>query len=263
MEKILLLKYGEIVLKGDNRKYFNDKLLSRVKQQLKKLTDKSGGAFTLDYAQSTLCVRAQDGADIIIAAELMKKVFGVVSVCVAFETQKDINTVIDIVKVNARALIGTARSFKVEARRSDKKFSLTSPQICSIVGGIVLEQMPGIRVDVHNPEATIFVEIRDTSAFVHSGGEKGAGGMPNGTNGKAMLLLSGGIDSPVAGYLVAKRGAILDCVYFESPPYTSPLALEKVTSLAQKLAQYCGTVKLHVIPVTEIQEEIFGYMVIE
>ena len=258
MEKILLLKYGEIVLKGNNRKYFNDKLLSRVKQQLKKLTDKSGGAFSLDYAQSTLCVRAQGGADIIAAAEQMKKVFGVVSVCVAYETQKDIEAVIDIVKANARTLIGKARSFKVEARRSDKKFPLNSPQICSIVGGVVLELIPELRVDVHDPEATIFVEIRDTSAFVHSGGEKGAGGMPNGTNGKAMLLLSGGIDSPVAGFLVAKRGVSLDCVYFDSPPYTSTLALEKVESLAERLAQYCGTVRLNVISVTEIQEEIFA-----
>ena len=258
MEKILLLKYGELVLKGLNRKFFNDKLLSRVKQQLKKLTDAEGGSFELEYAQSTLCVRARDGADINAAAKLMKKVYGIVSVCTAYETEKDMDSILNIIKINARSLIGNAKSFKCEARRSDKKFPLTSPEICTLAGGAVLEVFPDLTVDVHNPDSTVFIEVRDKSAFIHSGGEKGAGGMPNGTNGKALLLLSGGIDSPVAGHLVAKRGVSLDCVYFESPPYTSDLAFDKVKQLAEKLSLYCGSIRLFSVPVTEIQEKIFS-----
>lgn len=258
MEKILLLKYGELVLKGLNRKFFNDKLLSRVKQQLKKLTDAEGGSFELEYAQSTLCVRARDGADINAAAKMMKKVYGIVSVCTAYETEKDMDSILNIIKINARSLIGSAKSFKCEARRSDKKFPLTSPEICTLVGGAVLEVFPELTVDVRNPDSTVFIEVRDKSAFIHSGGEKGAGGMPNGTNGKALLLLSGGIDSPVAGHLVAKRGVSLDCVYFESPPYTSDLAFDKVKQLAEKLSLYCGSIRLFSVPVTEIQEKIFS-----
>lgn len=258
MEKILLLKYGELVLKGLNRKFFNDKLLSRVKQQLKKLTDAEGGSFELEYAQSTLCVRAKDGADINAAAKLMKKVYGIVSVCTAYETEKDMDSILNIIKINARSLIGNAKSFKCEARRSDKKFPLTSPEICTLAGGAVLEVFPDLTVDVHNPDSTVFIEVRDKSAFIHSGGEKGAGGMPNGTNGKALLLLSGGIDSPVAGHLVAKRGVSLDCVYFESPPYTSDLAFDKVKQLAEKLSLYCGSIRLFSVSATEIQEKIFS-----
>lgn len=258
MEKILLLKYGELVLKGLNRKFFNNKLLSRVKQQLKKLTDAEGGSFELEYAQSTLCVRARDGADINAAAKLMKKVYGIVSVCTAYETEKDMDSILNIIKINARSLIGSAKSFKCEARRSDKKFPLTSPEICTLVGGAVLEVFPELTVDVRNPDSTVFIEVRDKSAFIHSGGEKGAGGMPNGTNGKALLLLSGGIDSPVAGHLVAKRGVSLDCVYFESPPYTSDLAFDKVKQLTEKLSLYCGSIRLFSVPVTEIQEKIFS-----
>lgn len=258
MEKILLLKYGELVLKGLNRKFFNDKLLSRVKQQLKKLTDAEGGSFELEYAQSTLCVRARDGADINAAAKMMKKVYGIVSVCTAYETEKDMDSILNIIKINARSLIGSAKSFKCEARRSDKKFPLTSPEICTLAGGAVLEVFPELTVDVRNPDSTVFIEVRDKSAFIHSGGEKGAGGMPNGTNGKALLLLSGGIDSPVAGHLVAKRGVSLDCVYFESPPYTSDLAFDKVKQLTEKLSLYCGSIRLFSVPVTEIQEKIFS-----
>lgn len=258
MEKILLLKYGELVLKGLNRKFFNDKLLSRVKQQLKKLTDAEGGSFELEYAQSTLCVRAKDGADINAAAKLMKKVYGIVSVCTAYETEKDMDSILNIIKINARSLIGSAKSFKCEARRSDKKFPLTSPEVCALAGGAVLEVFPDLTVDVHNPDSTVFIEVRDKSAFIHSGGEKGAGGMPNGTNGKALLLLSGGIDSPVAGHLVAKRGVSLDCVYFESPPYTSDLAFDKVKQLAEKLSLYCGSIRLFSVSATEIQEKIFS-----
>ena len=258
MEKILLLKYGEIVLKGQNRKFFDDKLLSRIKQQLKKLTDADGGSFELDYAQSTLCIRALNGADINAAAKLMKKIFGIVSVCTAYETEKNMESILEIIRTNARTLVGGAKSFKCEARRSDKKFPLTSPQICALAGGAVLDIFPDLTVDVHNPEVTIFIEVRDKSAFIHSGGEKGAGGMPNGTNGKALLLLSGGIDSPVAGHLIAKRGVSLDCVYFESPPYTSELAFDKVKQLAEKLSLYCGAIRLYAVPVTEIQEIIFS-----
>lgn len=256
MEKVILLKYGEMVLKGLNKSFFNARLEKRIKQLLSMVKSESGGSFLLDYMQSTLYIHGTDGFDMEAAFAKMQKVFGVVSVCLAYETEKDMEAIKNAVKENLSDLLGNARTFKCLAKRSDKKFPLGSPEICDEIGGLVLGCNHKIKVDIHNPDVTIVVEIREKYAYIHNGGVRGAGGMPIGSNGKGMLLLSGGIDSPVAGYMVAKRGVNIDCVYFESPPYTSEMALKKVETLAHKLSEYCGNMFLHAVPTTEIQEAI-------
>ena len=252
MKEVILLKYGELVLKGLNRSTFGYKLLDRVKKLLAEID----GEFETEYAQSTLCIRCSENADVDAAISAMQRVFGVVSVCRGFECAKDIDEIKSIITQNIDVLVGNARTFKCEAKRSDKRFALTSPQICAICGETVLSLCDGIRVDVQAPESVIWIEIRDKAAFVHGNALKGAGGLPTGTAGKGLLLLSGGIDSPVAGHMIAKRGMDIDAVYFESPPYTSEAAKQKVISLATKLSDYCGRIYLHSVSVTEIQETL-------
>jgi len=252
MKEVILLKYGEMVLKGLNKNYFNSLLIKRVRNLLKE-TD---GNFTLDYSQSTLCVRGDENADMDKAYSLMKKVFGVSTICRGIECEKDMAAIKKaLIEHGDRFLMG-AKTFKCTAKRSDKRFPLNSMQICAECGEIILENFDGVSVDVNDPEVNITIEIRDRAAFIHGGGEKGACGMPVGSNGKALLLLSGGIDSPVAGYMVAKRGVFVDAVYFESPPYTSEAAKEKVISLAKKIGEYTGRIYLHFVSVTEIQQAI-------
>ncbi len=250
MKEIILLKYGEMVLKGLNRNTFNFKLLQRVRRLLSRID----GEFTIDYAQSTVCIRCSEGADVDRAYDTMKKVFGVVSVCRGMECAKNMDEIKKVIVANIDSLIGTAHTFKCNAKRSDKKFALTSPEICADCGEVILNARPDLTVDVNSPEVAVWIEIRDGAAFIHGSGEKGAGGLPTGTAGRGLLLLSGGIDSPVAGYMIAKRGMDLDAVYFESPPYTSEAAKQKVSDLASKLTEYCGRIYLHSISVTEIQE---------
>ncbi len=252
MREVILLKYGEIVLKGLNRSYFNTMLERRVRKVLKKIE----GEFTLDYAQSTLCVYSSEDADIDGAYEALKKVFGVATICRGIECQKDIEDIKAKLAENVDDLLGNARTFKCNAKRSDKKFPMKSPEIGAVCGGIVLENRPDMKVDVVNPERTITIEIRDRAAFIHGNGEKGAGGIPVGSSGRAMLMLSGGIDSPVAGHMIARRGAAIDAVYFETPPYTGEAAAEKVRTLAEKLTEYCGEIYLHSVSLTEIQETL-------
>lgn len=252
MKEVILLKYGELVLKGLNRSTFGYKLLERVKRQLAKID----GGFETEYAQSTLCIRCSEDADVDAAINAMQRVFGVVSVCRGFECAKDMDEIKKVIAQNTDTLVGNARTFKCEAKRSDKRFALTSPQICAECGETVLSLCDGIKVDVQAPEAVIWIEIRDKAAFVHGNALKGAGGLPTGTAGKGLLLLSGGIDSPVAGHMIAKRGMDIDAVYFESPPYTSEAAKQKVISLATKLSDYCGRIYLHSVSVTEIQETL-------
>lgn len=252
MKKIVLLKYGELVLKGLNRSYFDNLLLRRVRTLLRGM----GGAYETDYAQSTLCIRGGEGADMDAVAARMKKVFGVASVCVGYECEKDMDAIRQTLAAHAPELLGGATRFKCVAKRSDKRFPLGSPEICADCGALLLSLGLGLTVDVLDPEVCVTIEIRDHAAFVHGGGEKGAGGMPTGSNGRAMLLLSGGIDSPVAGYMIAKRGVEIDGVYFESPPYTGEQAREKVVSLAQTLANYTGRMYLNTVSVTEIQETL-------
>ncbi len=252
MKEILLCKQGELVLKGLNRKWFEDLLAKRLKECIKPY-----GNFKVSASQSTTYVEPLDDfADIDGAFEAALKVFGFVSVSRAVVCEKNID---DIKKKAAEYLpqyLEGKKSFKAEARRSDKKFPLTSPQIAAEVGGAVLEVMPRLKVSMDNPEITVRIELRETNAYVHAGAFKGAGGMPVGSNGKAMLLLSGGIDSPVAGYMMSKRGLNLDAVHFESFPYTSERAKEKVLQLARLVSVYSGNIYVHVISLTHIQEEL-------
>ena len=241
MKEVILLKYGEIVLKGLNRGYFNSVLESRVKRALKSVE----GEFSFDYAQSTLCVYGSENADIDAAYERLKKVFGIATVCRGIECEKDMADIQKKLAENVDSLLGSAKTFKCDAKRSDKKFPLKSPEICAICGGTVLENRPDMKVDVIAPERVITIEIRDRAAFIHGNGEKGAGGVPVGSSGRAMLMLSGGIDSPVAG-----------AVYFETPPYTGEAAAEKVRKLAEILTEYCGEIYLHSVSLTEIQETL-------
>ncbi len=252
MKEVLLLKYGEIVLKGLNRSYFNSKLESRVKRALKRVD----GEFFYDYAQSTLCVWGSEDADMDSAYDAVRKVFGIATVCRGIECEKDMDDIVEKLKENIDDLLGSAKTFKCEAKRSDKKFALKSPEICMLCGGKILEARPDMKVDVIKPDCVITIEIRDRAAFVHSNGAKGAGGVPVGSSGRAMLMLSGGIDSPVAGHMMAKRGCAIDAVYFETPPYTGDAAAEKVRTLAEKLTEYCGEIYLHSVSLTEVQETL-------
>ena len=247
---ILLLKYGEVVMKGLNRSYFDSLILKRIKNVLREVD----GKFSYTYSQSTLCIRGSDDADMQAAAERLKTVFGIAAVCIGKECEKTVEAITETVRTYAPYFLASAKTFKCEAKRADKAFPLTSPQICMEMGGVVLEVMPHLTVDVHNPDETLVIEIRDTFAFVRGHAEKAVGGMPVGSAGSSVLLLSGGIDSPVAGYMMAKRGLALDAVYFETPPYTSENAKEKVISLAERLAFYCGKIYLNCISITEIQD---------
>lgn len=252
MKEIILLKYGEIVLKGLNRGHFNSLLEAKVKKALKKVD----GEFSFDYAQSTLCVSCGEGSDVDTAVEKLSHVFGIATVCRGIQCEKDIEDIKRVITENVDELIGSAKTFKCEAKRSDKKFPLKSPELCVIGGDTILTARPDLKVDVNSPERTIMIEIRDRAAFVHGDGIKGAGGVPVSSSGRAMLMLSGGIDSPVAGYMMAKRGAALDAVYFETPPYTGDAAAEKVRTLAEILTEYCGEMHLHSVSLTEIQETL-------
>jgi thiamine biosynthesis protein ThiI len=188
--------------------------------------------------------------------EKLKKVFGIVSIVVAYRTEKSIDAVLEEIGLSFDDTLRNAKTFKVEAKRADKKFPLKSPEICKEVGGRILSKYHHLKVDVNNPEVTVHVEIREGFAYVHTGREKGTGGMPVGTNGKALLLLSGGIDSPVAGYMIGKRGVKLEAIHFFSYPYTSERAKDKVKKLASIIGGYMGGLKVHIVPFTDIQLEI-------
>ena len=249
MEKILL-KYGEIALKGANKSSFEATLAKHIRIRMKKYGD-----FEVTRAQSTVTVTPKnEDCDIDGAYDACKKIFGIVGVSRAVTCEKNIDSIIETLKACAPDMLAGCKTFKIEAKRADKRFPLTSPQICDECGGAVLESVKGIRVDVRNPDEIIRVEIRDDEAFIHPDQEKGAGGMPVGTNGRALLLLSGGIDSPVAGHMICKRGVKIEALHFESYPYTSERALEKVAKLAELVSEYNGYTTLHVINVKEIQE---------
>ncbi len=252
MKEMLLLKCGELVLKGLNRSRFEEKLIGNIKRRLA-----SAGQFKVYSIQSTVYVEpANEGADMDRALESALKVFGVVAVCRAAVCEKEYGRISETAKEYLKGVLAHARTFKVEARRSDKRFPMTSPEICREIGGDLLDAFPHLRVDVEKPEVTVMVEIRDKYAFVHADKLPGAGGMPVGTGGRAALLLSGGIDSPVAGYMMAKRGVELCCVHFESFPYTSERAKEKVLTLANIMTAYTGRLQVLIVPFTRIQEEI-------
>ena len=254
MEKrSILLKYGELILKGANKSYFDSVLLRQIRRKLKPL-----GEFRVFCAQSTVFVECEDDMLLERALEELKKVFGIVSLSIAWRVEKDMDAILKAVREKVAPELVGAKSFKADARRSDKKFALKSPEICRLVGGAILETLKkdAPKVDVHNPEMTAWVEIREDYAYVHAGKIPGAGGMPYGSSGRALLLLSGGIDSPVAGFRMAKRGAFIDALHFESFPYTSERAKEKVVDLARKLCAYTDTINFASCRMTEIQLEM-------
>ena len=252
MKEILLCKYGEIVLKGANRRYFEDTLLKTIR-----FRGKHFGKFEVNRSQSTIVIEPMtEDSDIDGMFETVSKVFGIVGISRCAVCEKDMDAISQMVREYVPQFLEGKKTFKVEAKRSDKRFPLNSPQISAEIGGLILSMMPRLRVDVRQPEITVHVEIREHRAFIHAGQFKGAGGMPVGTNGKAMLLLSGGIDSPVAGYMIAKRGVQLEAVHFESFPYTSERAREKVLDLARIVSQYAGSFNVHVVSLTHIQEEL-------
>ncbi len=251
MKKIILCKFGEIALKGANRAYFEKLLKVEMKKRLRTF-----GKFKIYSAQSTVYIEPlEEGCDMDAAYNSAKNTFGVSAVQMALEAPKDMDAILEAVRTDFMPYIEGAKTFKVEAKRSDKKFPLESPEICRLVGGVILEACRGrMKVDVHNPEVAVRVEIRDYAAYICAGQERAIGGMPQGSNGKGLLLLSGGIDSPVAGYLMAKRGVKIECLHFESFPYTSERAKEKVLALANKVAAYAGEMHVHIISLTHIQE---------
>jgi thiamine biosynthesis protein ThiI len=252
MNDMILLKQGEIVLKGLNRRAFEQKLLSNVRRRLRAF-----GEFRSYCVQSTIYVEPEnDQCDMDGAYDAMKKVFGIVAVSRAAACEKDKDAIFQMAKTYLAEAMTAAKSFKVETKRSDKGFPLTSIQLSQYVGGLLAEAFPDTTVDVHNPELTVHLEVRDYAAYVHAAPDPGAGGMPVGSNGRVVTLLSGGIDSPVSTYMIAKRGVQVIPVHFFSFPYTSQQAKEKVLELAKILTGYCGRLVVEVVPFTHIQEEI-------
>ena len=251
MNDIILLKLGEIVLKGLNRKSFEQKLMGNIRRRLAPL-----GTFRVYCLQSTVYVEGEEGADMDAAFEAMQQVFGVISLSRAAPCEKNKEAIARLAIEYLRDEMESAKSFKVESKRSDKAFPMTSIELSQYVGGELADAYPDTAVDVHDPELTVHIEVRDLAAYVHAAPVPGAGGMPVGSNGVAVTLLSGGIDSPVSTYMIAKRGVRLIPVHFFSFPYTSQQAKDKVVELGRQLTAYCGRMTMEVVPFTHIQEEI-------
>ena len=251
MNDIILLKLGEIVLKGLNRKSFEQKLMGNIRRRLAPL-----GNFRVYCLQSTVYVEGEEGADMDAAFEAMQQVFGVISLSRAAPCEKNKEAIAALAIEYLRDEMESARSFKVESKRSDKAFPMTSIELSQYVGGELADAYPDTAVDVRDPELTVHIEVRDLAAYVHAAPVPGAGGMPVGSNGVAVTLLSGGIDSPVSTYMIAKRGVRLIPVHFFSFPYTSQQAKDKVVELGRQLTAYCGRMTMEVVPFTHIQEEI-------
>ena len=252
MKEIILCKYGEIALKGLNKSSFESTLVKNVKRRLRRF-----GKFDYWRSQSTLYISPlEESIDMDEVLEAVGKIFGIVKMYKALEVEKTMEAILgDTLDYLADAL-EDAQTFKVEAKRADKKFPHKSPEICAELGHVILEKFPHLSVDVHEPDVTVFVEIREKHAFVNAMKFDGAGGLPIGTSGRGMLLLSGGIDSPVAGYMLAKRGMQIQAIHFEAPPYTSERARLKVEKLAEEISEYCGDIAFHCVPFTDIQVAI-------
>ena len=251
-KEIILCKYGEIVLKGANKSYFEDLLCRTLRHRVAPY-----GEFEVYRSQSTIYIEPKDDmADLDGAFDAAKRVFGIVAVSRAAVCDKNMDAIHALVREYIPQYLEGKRTFKVEAKRSDKRFPLDSMAISREVGGTVLSSCPKIKVDVHNPDVIVKVEIREFGAYVHAGQAQGAGGLPVGSAGMGMLLLSGGIDSPVAGWMMAKRGVKLEAIHFESFPYTSERARQKVLELAGIVAGWAGDINVHVVSLTHIQEEL-------
>ncbi len=252
MKEIILCKYGEIALKGLNKSTFESMMMKSIRRRLKKF-----GEINITKAQSTVYVEpVNDNIDVDEVVDRLSKIFGIIKLCRCCVVEKTMDAILNDSIEYIREDMEAARTFKVDAKRSDKKFPYKSPDICNELGGKLLETFPHLSVDVHKPDVTVTVEVREKYAFIHAGKLEGAGGIPVGSSGKAMLLLSGGIDSPVAGYMMSKRGAVIDAIHFEAPPYTSERAKQKVEKLAKKMTEYCGDIAFYCVPFTQIQETL-------
>lgn len=253
MKEIILLKDGEIVLKGLNRRTFEDVLKKNIKHALSPL-----GSFEIRSAQSIIYVKPlSDDIDLDEACLKISRVFGIVSYSrAAICEEKTLESIMATAPVYLEKELKAAKTFKVEARRSDKRFPYKSPEICAELGGVILDKFPHLSVDVHNPDLIVNVEVRDFGAYVHGAALRGAGGIPVGTSGNAAILISGGIDSPIAAYMMAKRGLKLTAIHFASPPYTSKRAEDKVVRLLRRVSRYAGKMTMYTVPFTKIQETI-------
>ena len=253
MKEIILLKDGEIVLKGLNRRTFEDVLKKNIRHAISHL-----GSFEIKSAQSIIYVKPlSDDIDLDEACLKISRVFGIVSYSrAAICEEKTLESIIATAPVYLEKELKAVKTFKVEARRSDKRFPYKSPEICAELGGVILDKFPHLSVDVHNPDLIVNVEVRDFGAYVHGSAHKGAGGIPVGTSGNAAILISGGIDSPVAAYMMAKRGLKLTAIHFASPPYTSKRAEDKVVRLLRRVSRYAGKMTMYTVPFTKIQKTI-------
>lgn len=252
MKEIILIKNGELALKGLNRSTFEDILIKNIRRRIKPL-----GEFEYRKEQSTVTVIPMDDyIDMDEVSERIGNVFGIAAYSRALQVEKDMSEILENAPDYLAEQLRNAKTFKVEGKRSDKKFPLTSPRISAEVGGTILSKFPHLKVDVKNPDILVTIEIREKFAFIRGNQTKGAGGMPTGTAGKSAILISGGIDSPVAAYMMAKRGLSLTAIHFASPPYTSPQAEEKVHNLLRKVSKYSGNICLFTVGFTEIQEAI-------
>lgn len=252
MKEIILVKLGEMVLKGLNRKTFEAVLVKNMKRRLSGL-----GGFEVRVAQSTVYIMPlEDGADLEPAVERVRKIFGIATFSRACVAEKNMDSILSAAGDYLADTLNAARTFKVESKRSDKSFPLNSPQISAAAGEYLLQAFPHLSVDVHDPDVVVTVEIRDFGAYVRGGVIQGAGGIPVGTGGRAAVLISGGIDSPVAAWCMAKRGVELTAVHFASPPYTSERAEQKVVDLLEKVSEYVGRMHMYTVPFAHVQEQI-------
>ena len=252
MHEIILCKLGEVVLKGLNRHTFEAKLMSNIRRRTSRY-----GRFKIYSRQSTIYVEPLEGAcDMDGAYAACRQVFGIIAIARAMPCEKTKEAILENARTYLSRALTEAKSFKVETKRADKSFPMSSIQLSQWVGGALHDAFPHLTVDVHHPELTVHIEVREDAAYVHAPSESAAGGLPLGMGGSAVSLLSGGIDSPVSSYMIAKRGVQLEMIHFASPPYTSQLAREKVLQLARELTPWTGRLNMYVIPLTEIQEEI-------
>ncbi|MBQ7523155.1 MAG: tRNA 4-thiouridine(8) synthase ThiI [Oscillospiraceae bacterium] len=252
MQEMFLLKLGEVVLKGANRFTFETRLCKNIRRRMKHF-----GSFDVNLRQSTVYVTPlSEDCDVESAWEACHTLFGIAAVARAFPVEKTMDAIFDGVMTYLGDTLAAAKSFKVETKRADKSFGLNSIQISQEIGGRIAEAMPELLVDVHNPAFTVHIEIREHAAFIHGPSEPGAGGLPHGIGGRGAVLLSGGIDSPVAAYRMAKRGVELECIHFFSYPYTSERAKEKVLELARLITKYTGKMTVDIVGFTQVQEAI-------
>ena len=252
MRELIICYLGEMALKGLNKNTFEAQLMKTIRRRLRNC-----GQFKYYKAQSTFYIEPEnDECDIDTAFEKVKKIFGIAAVSKAAVVEKDFDVICETALEYLGETLKNAKTFKVSAKRSDKKFAMTSPEISRQLGGRILSKYHHLKVDVNNPEVNVMVEIRDYGAYIHGGKEQGAGGMPVSTSGKGALMLSGGIDSPVAAYMMAKRGMKIMAVHFASPPYTSERARQKVITLCEKMKEYTGDINLYIVPFTVPQEYI-------